>query len=245
MIKIIHALSKEIGNLLAGYRKNSHLTQTEIAKRLGLSQKSGPITISRLEKGKFKKLSLDLILSYLTICEKPWHAFFEKLQGIYFAKQHHKIMTQVAPPMHHKKIDRDVAKYMHSIDSKFSKKQTIKPMSQEKKDKMSLRFGKHRAIIEPIEKEVTYLLGDSGEPYILNQYYKAFAREIYSTLRKIAPQKSLPANSALNSKLQPIIDKWVKKGLKQEILEKIKEIPVKYFQSPMKTNNNSKSKNQN
>jgi hypothetical protein len=36
------------------------------------------------------------------------------------------------------------------------------------------------------------------------------------------------AFSALNIKLNQIIEKWIKKGLKREILEKVKEIPLKY-----------------
>ncbi len=239
--KITQILAKEIGALLTSYRKKCHLTQAELAKRLGLSQKSGIVSISRLEKGEFKNLSLDLILGYLNICEKPWSSFFEKLAGIYFTKQHDKIIAQVPTTKFFKKIDRDVAKYTHSIQTKFSKKQMIKPLLQEKKEKMSVGFGKHRANIEPIEREITILLGDSGEPFILNQYYKAFARECYSAIKKITTKarkgestieiSSDSASSAVNIKLNQIIEKWVKKGLKRDILEKIKEIPIKYFQS--------------
>ncbi|MEO0092379.1 MAG: helix-turn-helix transcriptional regulator [candidate division WOR-3 bacterium] len=218
MIKITQELSKEIGELLAGYRKKSHLTQAEIALRLGLSQKSGVITISRLEKGKFKNLSLDLILNYLTICEKPWPAFFEKLASIYFKKKHDKIMAQIPTNKYYKKIDRDVAKFTHSIETKFSEKQKIKPLTQAKKEKMAIRYGKHRINIEPIEQEITKLLGETQVPIILNQFYKAFAREYYSVL-----QQDLET-PIVNQKLNRLMEKWVKKGLSSEFLEKVKEI---------------------
>ena len=47
-------LGKEIGQLLTKVREKSGLSQIEVAKRIGLSTKSGQGYISRLEKGKTK-----------------------------------------------------------------------------------------------------------------------------------------------------------------------------------------------
>ncbi|MCX8015318.1 MAG: helix-turn-helix domain-containing protein, partial [candidate division WOR-3 bacterium] len=71
MINITQDLAQQIGELLASYRRRCRLTQSELANRLGLSSKSGTVSISHLENGKFKNLSLDLILNYLTVCEIP------------------------------------------------------------------------------------------------------------------------------------------------------------------------------
>jgi transcriptional regulator with XRE-family HTH domain len=223
-------ITKEMGSLLADIRKKAHLTQKEVGERLGFSSRSGRVYVSRLEKGGINNPSLWLILKYLNICEKSWSAFFEKLSGIYFNKQHDKIIAQVPTTKFQSKVDRDVAKYTHSIQTKFSNKQEIKPLAQQEKEKMSVGFGKYRAIIEPIEKEITILLGSSGELPLLNQFYKAFARECYSAIKK-STTKEISVDSAMNIKLNQIIDKWVEKGLKREVLEKVKEIPIKYFQS--------------
>ncbi len=233
-------ITKEMGSLLASVRKNAHLTQKEIGERLGFSSRSGRVYVSRLEKGGINNPSLWLILKYLNICEKPWSAFFEKLSGIYFNKQHDKIIAQVPTTKFQSKVDRDVAKFTHSIQTKFSQKQNIEPLTQQEKEQMSVEFGKYRAIIKPIEKEITILLGDSGELPLLNQFYKAFARECYSALKKITTKarkgkvtkeiSADPASSTVETKLNYIIKKWVEKGLKREILEKVKEIPLKYFQ---------------
>jgi len=231
-------ITKEMGSLLADIRKKACLTQKEVAERIGFSGNSGRVYVSRLEKGGINNPSLWLILQYLTVCEKPWSAFFEKLAGIYFTKQHDKIIAQVPTTRFYKKIDRDVAKYEHSIDSKFSVKQGVKPLPQEQKEKMAKDFGIYRANIEPIEREITLLLGDSGEPIINNQYYKAFARECYSAIRKAnmpqmntdEKQEKSPVNNC-GVNLDKIIEKWVEKGLKREILEKVKEIPLKYYKN--------------
>ena len=231
-------LTKEIGNLLAKIRKEALLTQKDVAERLGLSEKAGMMYISKLEQGKIKNPSMNTILHYLTVCNKPWVSFFEKLAGIYFMKSHWKIISQVDIPRHYKKVTRDVAKYQHSIETKFSEKQGLKPLKQEKQEKMAIGFLKHRVVIEPIEREITILLGDSGEPIINNQYYKAFARECYSAIRKAnMPQMDTDKNQEKSSvnirglNLDKIIEKWVEKGLKREILEQVKEIPLKYYKN--------------
>ena len=245
-------LTKEIGNLLAKIRKEARLTQKDVAERLGLSEKAGKMYISKLEQGNIKNPSMNTILHYLTVCNKPWVSFFEKLAGIYFMKSHWKIISQVDIPRHYKKVTRDVAKYQHSIETKFSEKQGLKPLKQEKQEKMAIGFLKHRVVIEPIEREVQKLLGELNAPLISNQFYKAFARECYSALKKITTKARnakrrwskatsneenskeisvVSASSALNIKLNQIIEKWVQKGLERNILEKVKEIPIKHFQN--------------
>lgn len=246
MINQSIVITKELGNLLASARKKARLTQKEVGERLGFSGRSGRVYVSRLEKGGINNPSLWLILKFLNICEKPWSSFFEKLAGIYFNKQHDKIMRQVPTTKYYKKIDRDVAKYTHSIRTKFSEKQNIKPLTQHQKEKMSLGFAKHRVAIEQIEREVTILLGDTKEPTLYNQFYKDFARECYSALRKFytplmdidkRKEKSSVNIRGLKEELDKIIEKWVEKELKREILEKVKELPIKYFQGTSEEQN--------
>ncbi|MCX7785337.1 MAG: helix-turn-helix domain-containing protein [candidate division WOR-3 bacterium] len=219
-------LYREIGKLLKDIRKRARLTQKDVGIRLGFSQKSGRVYVSRLERGLIENPSLWLILEFLNICEKPWPAFFEKLASIYFMKKHDKIMAQIPSTKYYKKIDRDVAKFTHSIETKFSEKQKIKPLTQDKKEQMTVQFAKHRVNIEPIEQEITKLLGETQVPIILNQFYKAFAREYYSLLRKTSVSS---VSSVTNQRLNQIQDKWIKKGLQPEFLEKVKEIVVRYI----------------
>jgi len=237
-------ITKEMGELLATIRKKAHLTQKEVGERMGFSGKTVRVYVSRLEQGKIKNPSMNTILHYLTVCNKPWVSFFEKLAGIYFMKSHWKIISQVDIPRHYKKVTRDVAKYQHSIETKFSEKQGLKPLKQEKQEKMAIGFLKHRVVIEPIEREITILLGDSGELPINNQFYKAFARECYSTIKKAnmplmdtgkKKEKSSVDICGLNEKLNQIIEKWVKKGLKREILEQVKQIPIRYLKPQVNT----------
>jgi hypothetical protein len=101
---------------------------------------------------------------------------------------------------------------------------------------MTTGFLKHRIRIEPIEKEITKLLGETNEPAMYNQFYKDFARECYSILRKFymprmstdkKKEKSSVDIRGLNTELDRIIEKWVEKGLNQAILIKVKDVIIK------------------
>lgn len=231
MKELEFVITKQAGKELANIRKQAQLRQIDVGKRLGFSSKSGRVYISKLERGEIENPSMWLILKFLIICEKPWTAFFEKLANIYFNKKHWQIIEKVPAVFSDKKTDQAVAKYKHSMDTKFAYKQKIKPLTEFQKQKMATGYARHQAVMNKIEREITLFLGDSGEPYGFNQFYKAFARECYSILRKNKPQKiqNSQKKDSVDSVLSVVIGKWVKKGLKREILEKIKEIPIKYF----------------
>jgi transcriptional regulator with XRE-family HTH domain len=56
--------TKEMGEVLAGFRKKARLSQSEVARRIGLSGKSKGY-ISSLEDGQIKNPCLRIILLYL------------------------------------------------------------------------------------------------------------------------------------------------------------------------------------
>ena len=62
---------QEIFKLLALYRKKAHLTQKQIAERMGISVQYGESYISRLEKGKITNPRLETIMRFLDAYEIP------------------------------------------------------------------------------------------------------------------------------------------------------------------------------
>lgn len=228
-------LNEEIGKLLKEARKQARLDQKEVGNRLGFKGDGGQVYVSRLERGKIENPSMWLILKFLTICEKPWTAFFEKLANTYFSKKYWQIVEKVPAMFSNKKTDKAISKYLHSIDTKFAYKQKIKPLTEFQKQKMATGYARHQAFMNMIEKDITYYLGDSGEPYGFNQFYKAFARQYYSWKRKQQPQMDTDKKKEKSSvkirgvNLDKIIERWMNRGLKREILEKIKEIVEKYL----------------
>jgi len=226
--------TKPMGEKLAVIRKKSKLSQKEVAERMGIKSKAGQSYIAQLENGMIKNPGIKTICDYLSICGYPWGSYFNDISAMHFNMQNWKIISQVDIPRHYKKVSRDVAKYQHSIETKFSEKQGLKPLKIEKQEKMALGFLKHRVVIEPIETEVQKLLGELNAPLVSNQFYKAFVRECYRVIKKLTT-KGISADSvslAASIKLNQIIDKWVEKGLDRNILEKVKDIPIRYFQGP-------------
>ncbi|MEO0091916.1 MAG: helix-turn-helix transcriptional regulator [candidate division WOR-3 bacterium] len=214
--------TKEIGLGLKKIREKSGLTQKEVAERIGMKSASGRCYIARLEAGLIKNPSLRTILDYLSVCNYAWSKFFGELSAIQFSLNHNKIMQQAEIPKHYQKIDRDVAKYTHSIKTKFFPKQNIKPLAPEKQEEMAIKFLKHRKIIEQIEQDVTILMGNTEEPGIVNQFYKAFARECYRRFKKYG------AGPEAEAKISERFSVWQARGLKPELLKKVKELVGKY-----------------
>ncbi|MCX7785205.1 MAG: helix-turn-helix domain-containing protein [candidate division WOR-3 bacterium] len=223
----------ETGSLLAKIRKSCHLTQTDIAKGLGFSEKSGKVFISRLENGKLSNPSLSLVLNYLNVCKVPWDKFFDKLERLINKYREDEIISKISAETHHRKIARDVSKYLHSIETKFSQKKQIKPLSPEQIEKMAINFGRHRVIMEKIEAEVHKRLCARGDvPFILFPFYKDFCRECYSVITKAQKKENtekFSVTSVVEDKLSQKIERWKKKGLNQEILEDIKAIICQNF----------------
>ncbi len=210
--------TEEMAQKLKKIRKESKLSQKEVALRMGLKSDAGRSFIAQLEAGRIKNPTLKTILDYLSVCNYAWSKFFGELSAIQFSLNHNKIMQQAEIPKHYQKIDRDVAKYTHSIKTKFFPKQNIKPLAPEKQEEMAIKFLKHRKIIEQIEQDVTILMGNTEEPGIVNQFYKAFARECYRALNKYG------ISSKSDAKIKERLLVWQNRGLKRELLEKIKEL---------------------
>jgi transcriptional regulator with XRE-family HTH domain len=110
--------TKKVADLLVSIRKIAKLSQSEVAKQIGLSTKSGRKYISYLETGRIKNPSFSTIILYLDACHTPYLNFFAKFSEIRFKQEHQKLMIQEKLPKDAKtriKIDRDTALYSNKI----------------------------------------------------------------------------------------------------------------------------------
>ena len=117
-----------------------------------------------------------------------------------------------------RKIGRDIAYYRMRIDNTKGK---AKVLSNQQKNQAVIKFGKYRIDIEPIENEIQKKLGELGAPIVNNQAYKDFARACFSTVKKYHNNQSL-----LTKQLNDIINFWRAQGLKEDVLEVIKNIVI-------------------
>ncbi|MEO0077098.1 MAG: hypothetical protein ABIK19_05480 [candidate division WOR-3 bacterium] len=68
---------------------------------------------------------------------------------------------------------------------------------------------------ESLENEVKLILAEAGTQTILNPSYLNFGREVYKLTRRFSGSQLLSAVSV-------VLNKWVARGLDQDILEKIR-----------------------
>jgi len=120
----------------------------------------------------------------------------------------------------------NIAVKTHHTEEKKVQKQ--KPLRLEKARRMAVKYVESRIKLEPIEKEVDKFLAEHNlKDNVLYNSYMNFARECYSKIRKLHIKNPL----LLKQHLAEIVRVWLEAGLKQEILEKIKNIILAVFKN--------------
>jgi hypothetical protein len=94
-----------------------------------------------------------------------------------------------------------------------------KPLPTQKQEKMAIGLTKYRIIIERIEAEAHKLLCELGIPTPWFSLYKGFVRECYKALKRYYGRNQELLNKTLNA----IVRKWLKEGLKENVLLKLQE----------------------
>jgi transcriptional regulator with XRE-family HTH domain len=111
------------------------------------------------------------------------------------------------------------------IGAEFKRIETKKSLPTAKQEKMAVGFTRYRMRMERIEAEVHKVLCELGVQSSMGKFalYKDFARECYGILKRyygIEP---------LGEKFQPIIKRWVKEGLQEDVLLKVRDLTIKVF----------------
>ena len=189
--------TKGIAEKLAKLRKESLLSQKEVALRMGINPKTGQSYIAQLEKGMIKNPFLTTILNYLDAIGVSWGTFFTELSTLRFKRDHAEIMSQVKLPVGYrlqKKLDRDTFLY----------ETKIKP-PQNFYTKVDLELVKKK-----VEEKVRTFCQNLRIKDDLIPHYLNFANEILTA-----------------TKYQPIIKKYSVSGVSEHYLTRIMNIAIK------------------
>jgi hypothetical protein len=110
-----------------------------------------------------------------------------------------------------------------------------KPLPSQKQERMAIGFTRYRIRMERIEAEVHRLLCELGVQSSMGRFalYKDFARECYGALKKYFGRNP----ELLNKTIDEIIQRWLKQGLKEEILLKVKDRTFLVYLNPRITIN--------
>ena len=102
-----------------------------------------------------------------------------------------------------------------------------KPLPTEKQEKMAIGFTRYRIRMERIEAAVHKVLCELGVQSAMGRFalYKDFARDCYGILKRYYGKESL------GEKFQAIIKRWVKEGLEEDVLLKVRDVTIKIFTS--------------
>jgi transcriptional regulator with XRE-family HTH domain len=220
-------LRTEIGKLLRKAREKSGLSQTEVAKRIRLSAKTGHAYISRLESGKVKNPPLLIALLCLRACGESWPEFFKQLDTIDFKMRHEKMISQVQPPPTQRKIQRDAMKYEIGVEFPSKEKEEIDfdRLKKQIKDKVT-------ALVNKADITLTSILSHQGRGGKEKAYSKSIAtshserskESVLTSYQKFALEYFEFLATLNKPGMKMVADKWQRAGLKLNYLFKIKKI---------------------
>lgn len=211
----IFVFTKEMAELLKIMRQRAHLSQQEVAIRLGLSRKSGKFYISSLERGEIKNPTIGTILRYLKVCGVSWSNFFAELATINFGMEQEKIAskfnvaeTSIRTPSHILRPEAGI-KYFPYYQYKYN-------------DIMRLK--------NTIDDKVFETLNQNKVEKELIPYYLLFADEYFSLLEEKLLRASL--KPSILQKIKRIVHKVLNEERKKTTSKKVK-ITEKQMQIPI------------
>jgi|GEM_PF-6701000 len=224
-----HVLLQELGKRMKKVRKTAGLTQAQIAQQIGISRQY----LNQIENGKAEHVSLNIILDYLSASKIDYGAFFADLQRYVQKKEFYGLLYKIELPKNHKirrKVIRDIALYYSSIKSAKGK---IKPLSRQVLHKAVVKFGNYRTKIEHLQSLGYKVIAQSGISTIQNPFYRAYINQLCKAIKKnfSAQKTKLPSFNKSDSSYQTVINQWIKKGAREDLLNQIKDEILKYFAS--------------
>jgi transcriptional regulator with XRE-family HTH domain len=158
------------------------------------------------------KIEKDLIPYYMLFADE----FFSVLEE--------KLLRAALKPSVMLKIKRTVQKVLSEERKKISGK---KPVASDKQLQMAIGFSEHQVAIEPILNEVRKILNKIAPRVNWIMLYEDFAQELCAVLIKYYNKNQELLDLAINE----IVERWVKRGLKQSDLLEVKEATISAFKA--------------
>lgn len=121
-------------------------------------------------------------------------------------------------------INQMIYKIVHQEEKKLNRRRIP---TTEKQKKMVIGFLKYRVMIEQVETETHKLLNELEVPFSQYHLYKDFARECFSHLKKLYFKDQM----LLSQRFAQSIRGWKEAKLDKNVLEKVKEVTIKVFQT--------------
>jgi transcriptional regulator with XRE-family HTH domain len=193
-------------------------------EEITLTPALSPNRVSRPEKGRFDHQGRESE-AVITAYQKFAQEFFDFLAAL--NKPGRKMVVEKYQRAGFERhLLSKITKIVYSvIRAEIKRIEAKKPLPTAKQEKMAIGFTRYRIRMERIESEVHKLLCELGVQSGSGKFalYKDFARECYGILKRYYGKEPLA------EKFQPIIKRWVKEGLKEDVLLKVRDVTIKAF----------------
>jgi transcriptional regulator with XRE-family HTH domain len=201
--------TREMGARLRNLRLGAGLTQDELAERMGYSSTGKRMALQRLETGRIRKPTLEMVARYLQGCGKRWQSITDLLESVPPVKLD---ISKVKSRKFTEAVKQKTEEQAQAVNQAMVYMRSEKPVSPEKRKQGTKRYSEYRLITNVIEQAVTETLRTTELPMVHYGAYQAVGRYCLSTLWKLS--KDLPG-SGLKQQLKKLIKPELKKMQKE------------------------------
>ena len=171
--------------LLREFRLKAGLTQTEVARYMGLKRSSGHSFVSQLETGLIEHPFLETVVLYLKACGKTLGEFAPVVDRIEFQPIDTEILDQMKlASQQREKVLRDTTRQAVKYQVKTEYPGPIKPLPREGQEKALALFRQYRIEVNIIEQVVKNYLRTTKVKYYDFLKYQMLARQVLGLARQ-------------------------------------------------------------
>ena len=226
-----------MGARLCSIRSGAGLTQDELAERMGYSSIGKRMALQRLETGRIRKPTLEMVARYLRGCGVRWQRLTDLLESVPPVKLE---ISKVKSRKFTEAVKQKTEEQAQAVNQALAYMRPGKPVSPEQRKKGVRRYSEYRLIANVIEQAVTETLRTTELPMVHYGAYQAVGRYCLSTLWKLS--KDLPG-SGLKQQLRKLIKpeleamqkEWQSWGLDMGIVLRVQRRVLELFPSLIQT----------
>jgi len=219
----VRFFTREMGARLRDTRLGARLTQDELAGRMGYTSIGKRMALQRLETGRIRKPTLEMVARYLQGCGARWNSIVDLLESVPPVKLD---ISKVKSRKFSEAVKQKTEEQSQAVGQAMVYMKTEHPIAPEQRRKGTKRYSEYRLIANVIEEAVTEVLRSTELSFVHYGAYQAVGRYCLSTLWKLSkdlPRENLKRQLAklVKPELKAMQAEWQSWGLDMKIVLQI------------------------
>jgi transcriptional regulator with XRE-family HTH domain len=220
-----------LGVRLRSIRQAAHLTQEELAERMGYSGTHRRMPVQRLETGGISDPTLHMVVRYLQGCAARWSSITDMLESVPPVKLD---ISRVKSRKFPEELKQRTEEQTQAVAQGLAYMRTEKPIAPERHKQGVKRYSEYRLIANVIEQAVTMVLHQTELSPVHYGAYQAVGRYCLSTLWRLSQDLSKTGfkkrlAKLVKPELREMRAEWQSWGLDMKIVLRVQRRVLELF----------------